>query len=166
MFIRDSSNSKSAVALIILINAAGELLMIIIFLMLGLFRYKFKKVYESIQSNIIIYHDFLPPSRRSSYVKSDYKRAATRIQPLIHSRGTCALRSCSCAVSTVYRNQAMRPRQYYSPIHMHQGFPLLPILCTLSRCLHRRPSAIQGNFHTIHDPSHSSTQLLTLNDPN
>ena len=35
-------------------------------------------------------------------------------------------------------------------LHMHQGSPLVPNSRTLSRSLHRHPSAAQGHLHTIH----------------
>ena len=57
--------------------------------------------------NDIIYHDFLPPLRRGSRVKSDNTHIIVNINPLAHILDICALVVSSCALFTVYPNSIM-----------------------------------------------------------
>ena len=56
---------------------------------------------------IIIYHDFRPPPRRCSYVKSDNTHTIINIHTLAHILDICALICSSCAIFTVYFNRIM-----------------------------------------------------------
>ena len=135
---------------------------------------------------IIIGQDFLSPPRRSSPVKSNFTSTVNHIHPLAHLRGTSVL---SFVVEPAYYSVPLPPppryavrawhddpdnkeptmwsRQFHSPIES----PLLPILCALSRSLHRNPSPTQGNLHTIlptytrSSPYSCSTYFLHSQDP-
>ena len=59
------------------------------------------------QLQIIIYHDFLPPPRRGSHVKSDNTDTIINIHPLAHILDICALIFSSCALFTVYPDRIL-----------------------------------------------------------
>ena len=59
----------------------------------------FKKVFCSQLLLLIIYHDFLPPARRGSHVKSDNTHTIINIHPLAHIFDTCAMIFSSCTLT-------------------------------------------------------------------
>ena len=56
---------------------------------------------------IIIYHDFLPPPRRGSHVKSDSTHTIINIHALAHIIDICPLVFSSCPLFIVYSNHIM-----------------------------------------------------------
>ena len=130
-------------------------------------------------NNIIIYYDFLPPSRKGSHVKSDYEHTIIRHTPLsdlVHILNTCAFIFTSCPLfyslphlhhvtashlapgdnpleRGIADKKNTRPSRNDSVelnhIYMHQGSPFLPIFLALSRRFILHPFAAQGQLHAI-----------------
>ena len=120
---------------------------------------------------IIIYHDFLPPPRRGSHVKSDNTHTMVMIYHLALIPDTWALIFSSFALFTVYPNRITQrhpsllqmtttraregghsakqiwPRETHSVIYVPwQGSPLFPIFLALSRSLYRHSSLSKATF--------------------
>ena len=125
---------------------------------------------------IIIYHDFLPPSRKGSHVKSDYAHTIIKHTPrspntthppldfqkfrpiysVIQPHHVTASHP-SPGDNPPERGKEVRKNAWpckngrvkLNNLHMYQGSPLVHIFRALSSSLHCHPSA-QGHLHTIH----------------
>ena len=133
---------------------------------------------------LIIYHDFLPPVRRGSHVKSDNTHTVINIHPLAHILDICALIFISCAI--FYHNRIVQrhptplqeittrawdggpkehrakqkwPRETHSVTYV-LGLSTLSDLLRVDPSLHRHSRCPRP--HSNHPPSVSSISLVPI----
>ena len=140
------------------------------------------EIANSILLLIIIYHDFLPPPKRGSHVKSDNTHTIITIHPLAHILNICALIFSSCALFTVILTAScngITPLPRWPPehgravrkntgtgkngsvklIHLHTYVPGLFTLSDLSRIDAQPPPSF---VCCLRPPSHHPSSLTSV----